>query len=562
MRSLFLRLAFGLGTALAVSASAWADEEADTMDLQALSTPVSSVAAAPAKPCDPYQDYSCFDAVVGNGVFERLANYYKLEWGQAGAPTDPSAPASRRDGWPGTPQTTPPMPFTEWPYGGSSSLGVTRPASIDSPLMVAIANTALGKLMSDGHIQFYGWVNGGANVSTSYTPQGGNAPSAYSYRPNTAQLDQAVVYLERLPDTVQSDHIDWGFRLSAIYGENYRYTTAYGLASYQLLNHNNINGYDFPMLYAEMFIPQIGEGGLMLRLGRYISVPDIEAQLAPNNYMYSHSMTYSFDNYTNTGLLSTLGLTKTLFLQFGIAAGTEALPNHLNARIPNPYPNPIYPDNSFKKDPGSQPTYTACFRYNTQTGNDNLNVCANGINNGQYGYNNLQWYGLTAYHKFDSHWHVSYEAYYLHQNNVPNLNNPEVQTINANGGTPFTAPASGILFNAPDEALCKNSTVLTCTAGAYGTVAYLNYSPDPLNNISLRPEFFWDKEGQRTGAKTRYTNLALGWQHWLSPQIELRPEIAYYRALNGDAFNGNGNLGIAPNKDHETLLSGDVIIHF
>jgi hypothetical protein len=454
------------------------------------------------------------------------------------------------------------MPFTEWPYGGSTSLGVTRPASIDSPLMVALANTSLGKLMAAGNVQFYGWINGGANVSTSSTPQGGNSPSAYSYRPNTAQLDQAVIYLERLPDTVQTDHIDWGFRLSAIYGENYRYTTAYGLASYQLLNHNNINGYDFPMLYAEMFIPQIGEGGLMLRLGRFISVPDIEAQLAPNNYMYSHSMTYSFDNYTNTGLMSTLGLTKTLFLQFGITAGTEALPNHLNARITNPYPNPIYQDNSFKKDPGSQPTYTACFRYNTQAGNDNLNVCANGINNGEYGYNNLQWYGLTAYHKFDSHWHVSYEAYYLHQNDVPNLNNPEVQTINANGGTPFTAPGSGIKFNAPDEALCSNATVLTCTAGAYGTVAYINYSPDPLNNISLRPEFFWDKEGQRTGTKTRYTNLALGWQHWLSPQIELRPEIAYYRALNGDAFNGNGNEGIAPNKDHETLVSGDIIIHF
>jgi hypothetical protein len=28
------------------------------------------------------------------------------------------------------------------------------------------------------------------------------------------------------------------------------------------------------------------------------------------------------------------------------------------------------------------------------------------------------------------------------------------------------------------------------------------------------------------------------------------------------AFNGNSNAGIAPNKSHETILSGDIIFHF
>jgi hypothetical protein len=68
-----------------------------------------------------------------------------LEMGQAGPPSDPNAPAARVDGWPRTPMTTPPMPFTEWPYGGTTSIGVTRTGSIDSPLMTAIANTGLGR---------------------------------------------------------------------------------------------------------------------------------------------------------------------------------------------------------------------------------------------------------------------------------------------------------------------------------------------------------------------------------------------------------------------------------
>jgi hypothetical protein len=103
------------------------------------------------------------------------------------------------------------MPFSEWPYGGSTSLGVTRPSSVDSPLMAALGNTTAGQWMNDNHIQVYGWINAGGNLSTN-TVRGGNAPAAYDYNPNTVQLDQAVLYIERLPDTVQKDHVDWGFR--------------------------------------------------------------------------------------------------------------------------------------------------------------------------------------------------------------------------------------------------------------------------------------------------------------------------------------------------------------
>ncbi len=259
---------------------------ASTLSAQT-ATAESQAAGAPSTACDPYKHFDCLDDYLGSGFWERLTNDYKLEWGQASGPSDPKAPASRREDWPPAAQTTPPMPFTEWPYGGTTALGVTRPGSVDSPLMSALGDTGFGAWLNAHNFQIYGWVNVGANLSTSSTKPGGNAPAAYLYTPNTVQLDQAVIYLDRFPDTVQTDHIDWGMRLSAIYGENYRYTTAYGLASYQLLNENKVNGYDFPMMYGELFIPWVADG-LMLRAGRFISVPDIEAQLAPNNYMYTH----------------------------------------------------------------------------------------------------------------------------------------------------------------------------------------------------------------------------------------------------------------------------------
>lgn len=510
--------------------------------------------------CDPYRDYSCLDSYLGDDVGTRILRYYALEWGQSGAPADPSAPPSRRADWPATPQSTPPMPFTEWPYGGSQNLGVTRPSNADSPLMVGIANTGIGHWMNDNHLQLYGWVNAGFNVSSNTRRPGGNAPIGYAYTPNTAQFDQAVLYLERVPDTVQDDHIDWGFRISALYGETYRYTTAYGLASYQLLKQNNVNGYDFPMAYLELFVPQLAEGGVDIRIGRFISIPDIEAQLAPNNYMYTHSLSYTFDNFTNEGIQTTIGVTKNFFVQLGLTNGTESAIWQTGQKIPNPYPNPLYPNSTMLKNPGAQLSYTGCARYVTDSGNDDVNVCADAINNGAWGYNNLQWFGFTYYHKFNDQWHLATEFYDLYQKKVPNALNPIAAAAVANGGTPFSPQY--VPFNAPGLAICADVNQLSCTASALGFVSYLNYSPDKLNNFSLRPEYYHDMQGQRTGVKTRYVGLSLGWQHWLSPQIEIRPEIDWYRSLNAPAFNGSAAQGIAPDKSETLLAAADVILHF
>jgi hypothetical protein len=83
-----------------------------------------------------------------------------------------------------------------------------------------------------------------------------------------------------------------------------------------------------------------------------------------------------------------------------------------------------------------------------------------------------------------------------------------------------------------------------------------------MDNISFRPEFFDDMQGQRTGTKTRYVDFGIGWQHWFSPQVEVRPEITYYRSLDAPAFNGNFNAGIAPVKKDAFIAAADLIVHF
>jgi hypothetical protein len=532
----------------------------------------SAGTADPATACDPYVNYKCLDAYLGDNPFERFINYYRLEWGHDAPPADPSAPPSRRSYWPTTPQTTPPYPFTEWPYGGSQNLGVTRPSSADSPFMMAIQNTWLGQTMAAGNIQAYGWVNAGCNISSNGTRPGGNFPISYAYTPNTCTNDQDVLYIERVPDTVQKDHVDWGFRLSALWGENYRYTFSYGVLSYQLNSHNLTNGFDFPMEYYELFFPQVAEG-LLIRTGRYISVPDIEAQLAPNNYMYTHSLTYAWDNYTNVGIQTTTALTKNWFLQVGLSVGTEAQFWHMGQKVVNAAPNPLFPESTYEVDPGAKPSYTVGVRWQSDNGYDNVYIVTDAMNNGNWGYNNLQWNGITWYHKFDEHWHFSWEAYWIHENRVLNLDSAAV----INGVYPGLAPGGGgypwsnLNFNAPGAGFCfKDPGALWCNTNSYSTTMYLGYKFGPLDDITFRPEWFNDAQGQRTGVPTRIWDIGLGWQHWFSPQIELRPEVDYFRSIDRPAFNGNeesNNLlsvgpEIPPNKKFTYIGAADVIIHF
>jgi hypothetical protein len=141
--------------------------------------------------------------------------------------------------------------------------------------------------------------------------------------------------------------------------------------------------------------------------------------------------------------------------------------------------------------------------------------------------------------------------------------NAAVNAIIGNGGFPFT-PANSITFNGPNFAVCPDPSSLTCTARVFTSLIYVNYQIGPLDSLGFRTEFYHDMEAQRTAslAGTRFMEWTLAWQHWLSPQIEFRPEIAYYKAFDQPAFNANPYTGILPNKKDATILSSDVIVHF
>ncbi len=394
---------------------------------------------------------------------------------------------------------SPPFPSAEWQLGGVDyPIGVPD-ENARYPLEDAMACNRFGRWMQRHRIEIYGWLNPSLNLSTSHTT---NYPLSYAVRPNRIEFDQALLRIERLPNTVQTDHLDWGFHVDLLYGYDYHFTAMKGVFSNQLLNHPDPNqplagkvyGVDPMIFYADLYIPWIAQG-MQITAGRYLSLPDIEAQFSPNNYLVTHSILYTVDAYTNMGVITTTRLDKNWTVQAGLHGGDDTAVWNSASRL----------------------SLQACVRWVSDSDDDMLYPCIESYNHSSQTYNNLQEFVLTWGHRFSRRVHTLTEAYRLYVRNPPGL-------------PPGEAPAWGI-------------------------VNYLNFELDADDMISIRNEFYDDVVGQRTGYATRYSSHTIGLTHWVSPDLEVRPEFRYERSYDVPAYD-NGRRW-----SQMTALM-DVILHF
>ena len=469
--------------------------------------PPTVPSSSPANP-DPQQTGSApnrqtppttSDYTLTGNFFHRLAQFYSQDW----AGSNPAGPSVTKRGLP-APVDSPPFPFSDWTYGGAPNIGA--PDGNTYPLM-----SALG--LQNSRTKVYGWVAGSFNFSTSAK---NNFPVSYDIFPNKIGLNQAVVYIERLPDTVQTSHFDWGYHVTGFFGTDYRFTTAKGYFSQQLLQSNKQYGFDPVLEYFDLYFPV--KDGLNIRIGRFLSVPGIEAQLAPNNYNMTHSLLYTIDPFTDTGIYASLKLNKQWMVQFGVSGGHDVA---------------LWTDDA-------KPSGIFCLNYSTASNRDNFYGCANGINDGKYAYNNLQHYDFTWYHKFNSKWHMATEAWYMYERNVPNVAgnvpNPVKTELGANG------------------AFCAAGQ-LRCTAPEYAIVNYINREVTSKFMFGFRSDFLNDKKGQRTGIAGKYTENTFYLTRYIGTTVMFRPELRFDHSWDGEGYNN----GTARN---QLFFGMDVIYKF
>jgi hypothetical protein len=417
------------------------------------------------------------------------------------------------------PFVSPPFPSGE--YQGYPLVGVP-PDDTVYPLMKAVyKNCRYGDTIKESRIKLYGWVNGSVNASTC---KNSNGPESYWLVPNRCELEQFVLRLERQVNSVQTDHVDIGFRSTFLYGTDYRYMNAGGWTSSQLLKHNYLYGYDFTEQYIDIYMPRIAQG-MILRIGRWVACPDIETQFAPDNYMGSHSLLFTFDTYTQTGVMATFMLNKYWTVQVGIHAGTDMAPWYK----------------------GAVATGMAGVRWVSCDNNDSIYLVLNSINAAKFrrfhmygqplGHDNFNYLVCTWQHRFDEDIHTKTEGYVLWQRDA------------VLGGTPSAGPAKpwggggGI---GPD---------LHGTSWSYGVVNYTMFKFTDQDFTTLRNEIWRDADGERSGFAGTYTSHAIGWTHNFSEILQIRPEIGYYRNWNHRAFDLGKKKGMV-------LAGADMTVRF
>lgn len=367
------------------------------------------------------------------------------------------------------------------------------------------------------NIRVYGWIAGSYNYGTSKNL---NFPSSYDIVSRRPELNQAVLRIERQVDTVQTEKVDYGFRLSNIYGIDYRFTTQQGFLSRQLLGRNRLNGYDAPEAYGLIYIPKVAKG-MLIKFGRFISPPDIEAQLAPDNYIFTHSIMFTVDPYTFTGVNVSIKLNNQFTIQAGVHGGNDV--------------------NAFNRD--SRPTGQFMVRYVSKNNKHSLwggiNALAlNGNTKFKGTHDQLQMFVGTYSYAFSKSIHTATEGYYMFQRDA------------ALGGTCNFGP---VRFGSGGGC----GPIIPGVSGAIGIVNYTQFKTSSKSYVTIRNDFLNDLKGQRTGFATPYSSHTLGYVIKFNDYFQIRPEIRYERAYK----NGVTPYDLGTKRD-QTKFAIDTIIRF
>jgi len=388
------------------------------------------------------------------------------------------------------PFPSPPFPMADWV--GGPVIGACTEGYPDY-LMQAIQKATKKDWTKWNHagIHIYGWVDAGVNGSTS---KQANTPMSYDFIPNRPMLDQVVLMIGRDPDMVQTKKADWGFLVNGVYGTDYRYTAAKGYFSDQLLKYNHIYGWDPTQIYGQIYVPQIAQG-MLIKIGRFISPSDIEAQWAPQNYLYSHSQMFTVDPYTYTGVNITIRVHPQFQFEVGVHAGNDMAPWSNSA----------------------QPNGSLMMRWVAKDNKESVYGGLASIGSGQFknAHDDLQQLVFVWGHKFNDRFHMMTEAYYMWQFNA------------ALGGTPIFGPVRYAQGGG-------EGPIIPGRSESIGLVNYFQIYCGPKDYVSIRNDALNDVQGQRTGFATWYTSHTIGWSHHFTDFVLLRPEVRYDHAWNND----------------------------
>lgn len=334
-------------------------------------------------------------------------------------------------------------------------------------------------------------INIGGWTEVSYTASSDrrtNGPMGFNNRANQFLLQQNWLQIDRRAVSEDAVAPTLGFRLDCMLpGSDYRFTLPRGLFNQQLTAHHgqpNLYGIDPVQFYAEGYLPNVAEG-MSVKIGRFYAPWGVEAVNAPGNALLSHTYTFVYDPFTQTGLLTNTKLNRNWSMQAGIVIGNDMF-----------------------IAPGNEPKFTGNLAWAPPDGEHSLRfstIIGSGRYNQRLALDNLNLFELIYTRRLDERWKYTLACTYGYQSNVP---------------------GSGL-------------------ANWLGVQQYFTRQYTERVSSTLRLELFDDAQGQRTGFRGLYTVLTGGLGLKLSKSLLVRPELRFDYNGRSRPFEGHHGLFLA-----------------
>ena len=331
------------------------------------------------------------------------------------------------------------------------------PAEEESP-----AFTVLG-------LEISGWTELSATAGTA---GGDHRPMGFNYQSNEFLLQQNWLRVDREFDGGTRLHSDW-----ILPGADYNFTRAVGLFDDQDSRH----GIDPVQFFLSRKFDDVGDG-LELTLGRFFAPFGVESVAGPDNTLVSHSYSFIYNPFTQTGGLAQLAVNDNLTLRGGVVIGSDVFIHESNT-----------------------PTFLAGMHWVDDDGLlsvDFLSITSHGRYDALHEIHNPQVFDLVV---------------------TREVSDTVTVTLEGLGGYEKNFPGVG-------------------TAYWYSGVGYVNWALEDDLDAAVRLELFNDEHGNRTGAAGLYTGLSGGLSYRWNEHLVVRPELRLDHNNESRPFDGDPML--------------------
>jgi hypothetical protein len=189
-----------------------------------------------------------------------------------------------------------------------------------TPAEEASQKDFVAKQEAKSRLAIYGWVETGFTGNVESPNDNQNFGRLFDDRSNELVMNQAVITAERALDPKVG--FDWGFKLQFLFGTDARYIHSLGLFDHAM--RGSLYQPDIPEAYLNLHLPLLTEGGIDVKVGKFVTLEGAETIDPRTNPFYSHTYIFNFAiPFNHTGALFTLYATKWLNLLAGLTRGVN-----------------------------------------------------------------------------------------------------------------------------------------------------------------------------------------------------------------------------------------------